>query len=147
MDFYEILCFSTFRKSVKKFQVSSKYDKRNRYCGWSPMCVCDNMTVSSTWNEKLLALKVQRKPKHIMCAITYVRNACLLWCNVEKCGRARQLTDGNIKRRTRIACWIPKATHPHSEYVIQLSHCNNGCTNAPHCYVRTCIFCVVNFKY
>jgi hypothetical protein len=41
--------------------------------------------------------------------------------------------------RIRTACWISK-THTHSEYVILLLfHYNNGCTNAPHCYViRKC---------
>ena len=35
-----------------------------------------------------------------------------------------------------IACWIPKAKSTHSEYVILTAfHCNNGCTNASHCYV------------
>jgi hypothetical protein len=39
--------------------------------------------------------------------------------------------------RMRIACWIPKATNTHSEYVILtlLFHHNNGCPNAPQCYV------------
>ena len=55
---------------------------------------------------------------HILCSVIFVRNACLLWGNVEKCGRARQATDGKITRRMRIACWVPKATNPHSEYVI-----------------------------
>jgi hypothetical protein len=39
--------------------------------------------------------------------------------------------------RMRIACWIPKATNTHTQ-VLQYSlilHCNNGCTNAPRCYV------------
>jgi len=48
--------------------------------------------------------------------------------------------------RTRIACWIPKATDTYSEYVILLVfHCNNGCTNAPQRNViRTLdlLFCV-----
>ena len=35
----------------------------------------------------------------------------------------------------RIACWIPKATDTHLEYVILFFHYNNGCTNVPHCYV------------
>jgi len=37
--------------------------------------------------------------------------------------------------RTRVECWIHKATNTHSEYVILLFHWNNGCTNAPQCYV------------
>jgi len=36
----------------------------------------------------------------------------------------------------RIACWIPKATNTHTEYVILIAvHCYNGCTNAPQHYV------------
>jgi hypothetical protein len=37
---------------------------------------------------------------------------------MEKYGTARQATDNNVIRRMRIACWIPKATNTHSEYVI-----------------------------
>ena len=33
-------------------------------------------------------------------------------------GRARQVTDGNVIRRTRFAFWITKVTDTHSEYVI-----------------------------
>jgi hypothetical protein len=40
---------------------------------------------------------------------------------VEKCGRARQATDVNIRRRMRFACWIPEATDIHSEYVILIT--------------------------
>jgi len=36
----------------------------------------------------------------------------------EKYGRAGEATDDNIKQRMRCACWIPKATDTHSEYVI-----------------------------
>jgi hypothetical protein len=50
---------------------------------------------------------------------------------VEKCcGYSPQVES----RRMCIACWIPKATDTHSEYVILLSHCNNGCTKAPQYY-------------
>jgi len=45
----------------------------------------------------------------------------------------------------RIACWITKATSTHAEYVILIAfHCNNGCTNAPQCYVYTYIACLVS---
>jgi hypothetical protein len=47
----------------------------------------------------------------------------------------------------RIACWIPKGTNTHSEYVMFIFHCNIGCTNSPECYVvRTCpvLFTVVH---
>ena len=36
---------------------------------------------------------------------------------MEKYGKNRQATDGNITWRMRIAGWITKATNTHSEYV------------------------------
>jgi hypothetical protein len=50
---------------------------------------------------------------------TFFRNTCRLSNDMEKYGTARQATDNNITRR--IACWIPKATNTHSEYVIFLA--------------------------
>jgi hypothetical protein len=45
--------------------------------------------------------------------------------------------------RTRIACWIPKTTHTHTQiWNLVLLLCNNGWTNAPQYYVR-CIVCLV----
>jgi len=38
-------------------------------------------------------------------------------------------------QRMRIACWVPKATNRHSEYVMLFFQSNNICTNAPQCYV------------
>jgi hypothetical protein len=45
------------------------------------------------------------------------------WDNLEKYPRAGQATDDNtrIKRRMRIACWIPTATNAHSAYVILIA--------------------------
>ena len=42
----------------------------------------------------------------------------------------------------RIACWIPKATNTHPEYVtLLLFHCQSGHANVPQCYViRTFYF-------
>ena len=38
--------------------------------------------------------------------------------------------------RERIACWIPKATNTHSQYVIRFAFPRqNGCKIAPQCYV------------
>jgi hypothetical protein len=36
--------------------------------------------------------------------------------------------------RMRIACWMPKVTDTHTEYVL-FFHYNNGYANAPQCYV------------
>jgi hypothetical protein len=37
---------------------------------------------------------------------------------MEKYGTAGQATDYNLIRRMRIACWTPKVTETHSEYVM-----------------------------
>jgi hypothetical protein len=45
---------------------------------------------------------------------------CPVWDSVEKHGTARQVTDDNIIRRMRCACWITKAriyTHTHTQYL------------------------------
>jgi len=51
----------------------------------------------------------------------YFPKSCLLWHSVEKCVRSRHITDDNIIRRVRIACWIPKAIDTRSEYVILIA--------------------------
>ena len=59
-----------------------------------------------------------------------------LWENVEKFCRTGQSTDDNIIRRTRIACYITKATNTHLQLLyLLLSHINNCFTNAPTCFV------------
>jgi hypothetical protein len=40
---------------------------------------------------------------------------------VEKYGKAGEAKDDNIVRNMRIACWIPKATNAHSEYVMLIA--------------------------
>jgi hypothetical protein len=54
--------------------------------------------------------------------------------NVETYDRPGEATDGNILRRMRIACWIPKATHTHTHtyYILYLLlfHGNSGFVNA-----------------
>ena len=44
------------------------------------------------------------------------KSCCLMWKNVVEPGMIQLLI-----RRTRIACWIPKATNTHSEYVILIA--------------------------
>ena len=41
--------------------------------------------------------------------------------NLEKYCGAGQATDDDIMQRMRIACWIPKATNTHSQYVILIA--------------------------
>jgi hypothetical protein len=57
---------------------------------------------------------------HKFCSVTFFRKSYRLWDNVEKIGRARQVTD-DVIWRMRLACWITKATETHSEYVILIA--------------------------
>jgi len=54
---------------------------------------------------------VEKIKTHILCSVTFFRNFCRLWDNVEKyCTAGRsQITIW----RMQIACWIPKATNTH----------------------------------
>ena len=45
----------------------------------------------------------------------------VLCMRCEKYGREREVTDENIIRRVLFACWITKAIHTHSEYLILVS--------------------------
>jgi len=51
-------------------------------------------------------------------SVTFLRQSCLIWDNVEKYGRPIQATDDNIIRRMRFACWVNKVANTYSEYVI-----------------------------
>jgi len=90
---------------------------------------------SINWTEDLLGLRsgLGAVNKRKMCACIESRGNIL----IRQTGRS-----DSIIRFMRMACWIPKATDVHSEYVIiLLFHCNNGCTKAPECYVvRTAHF-------
>ena len=57
-----------------------------------------------------------------------------MWKNFVQWGRPQMTVE-----HMRIARWISKATHTHTQNILVkyllLLHYNNGCTIAPHCYV------------
>ena len=57
--------------------------------------------------------KVVKKTKTHFVFNNFFKKSCLLWDNVEKYCRVGQVTDDNIFRRMRFACWITKATNTH----------------------------------
>jgi len=63
---------------------------------------------------------IQSQNTHFKLVIIF-RKSCRLWDNVEECSRAGQSTDDSIIRHTRFACWMPKTTNTHSEYVILIT--------------------------
>jgi hypothetical protein len=66
----------------------------------------------------MLQSKVLEKIKtNIPCSVHFPRKLCVLLDNVEQYVTARPTVDNTIQRM-RIACWIPKTTNTHSEYVI-----------------------------
>jgi hypothetical protein len=68
---------------------------------------------------EMFQTKVVEKIKtHILCSITFLRKSCRLWDNLWKFGKAGQVTDDNIVRRMRPACWITESSETHSAYVI-----------------------------
>jgi hypothetical protein len=58
---------------------------------------------------------VYRKPKHTFYIQFFFNRAVyeIIWTNIAQPGRPQMTL-----RRTRVACWIPKATNTHFEYVI-----------------------------
>jgi len=64
---------------------------------------------------------VEKIKTHSRCSIKYFRKIALFMRYVEKECRAGPTTDDNITRCMRIACWIPKATNTHSEWVILIA--------------------------
>jgi hypothetical protein len=102
-------------------------------------------------------MKVVEKTKHILCSVPLFRKSCRLGDNVEKCGGAREATNGNMAharfmldkqgyRRTR-ACTCSRVrastpTHARTlmqkqiwKYVILVFHSSNCFANALQCYV------------
>jgi len=62
---------------------------------------------------------VQNIKTHILCSVVFSpENRAVYEIMWKKCCTVGQATDDNKIRRMRFACWIPKATNAHSEYVI-----------------------------
>jgi len=56
----------------------------------------------------------------MLCSVNFFQKLCSLLDNVEKYGRARQVTDNNTIQHMHLACWITKATST-------LRICNTSC--------------------
>ena len=120
MDFHEILYPNIFfRKSIENIQGQLKYDKHNGYFTWIPMYIYYNIWLNYFWIRKVLERCGGENQNTILCTIIFFsENRSVYEIVLEKYGRARQATDDNIIWRMSFACWIPKDTNTHSEYVI-----------------------------
>jgi hypothetical protein len=121
-DFREIWLLSIFRKTVKKYKIPLQSDKSNRYFTWRPIYIFI-LSRSVLLRLRNVPDTIFEKIKtHILCSVTSFppsENRAvyeIMWENiVERC--RPQITIW----RMRIACWIPKATNKHSEYVITIA--------------------------
>jgi hypothetical protein len=118
-------------------------DKYNRFCTRGHVCIFNHISLSSSQNEKCSRQKlyrnvpdksctemfqtkvVQKFKTHVLCSITvsffffssfFFENRAvyeITWKNTVRSDMPQIAI-----RRMRIACWIPKATNTHTEYVI-----------------------------
>jgi len=140
--FCEIWYLSILRKSVEKIQVPLKSDKNNGYFTWKYI-----YTFLVTSRSVFLRIRnvsktfVQKIKTHILCSTASSENTAVyeMWENIVEPDRP-QMTIW----RMRIACWIPKATNIHSDYVLltafPLQHWLYECASM---FGYTCITCLV----
>ena len=58
---------------------------------WGPMNIYDNISLTSSENEKIFQTKITENIQtHILSSVTFYKKSCLLWNNVEIYGRARE---------------------------------------------------------
>jgi len=119
-DFHETWYLRIFFGNLSRnFQVALKFDNNNGYFTWRPIHI---LIISRSVLLRIRNLADKRctgnQNTHFMFT-NYFRKIVPFWDNVENYGRAGEATDDN--RAKRIACWIPKATNTHSEYVILIA--------------------------
>jgi hypothetical protein len=95
----------------------------------------DLISLISSYNENCSRKIVEKIKTHILCSVNFCfRKSCRLWENVEKSCKA-----GGAGHRWQYgACalnagYLRLQTHTHTYSL--LFHYNNGCPNAPQCYV------------
>ena len=112
-----------------KKNLSRKYkfhSNQGRIMGTVLVDLCTFMILSHWILLKLEEFQtkvVETIKTHILCSTTFffLLKPGRLWDNLEKYGTARRGTGDNITRCMCSACWIPKATNTHSEYVILIA--------------------------
>jgi len=75
-----------------------------------------------------------------MCNMFFFLNRVIYETMWKKSRTARQATD-NIILRMHIACWVPKATNTHSEYVILIAFPQQQCLHERASTLRLFVPC------
>jgi len=76
---------------------------------------------------------VEKINTHFMFSVFFIPENRPIYENMEKYCRTRQVSDKNIIRRMRFACWITKAPNTYSEYVILIVSRQQGLTKRASC--------------
>jgi len=146
--FSRILILEYFSKICHEVPSSLKSDKNNgyfnkdQYIFWSYLA-----RLFLEW-EMLQTEIVKQIKTHILCSITFFFKSWNFKDNVGKYGTAGPATNGEILRRMRFACWIPKFTNTCSEYVILIDSPMQQLSYEHALILRyTYIACLVYFEY
>jgi hypothetical protein len=112
-----------FLKSVEKIQVSLKSDKNNRYFTWRPVYIFDHISLISFSGMRNISDKrcIGNQNTHFVCSNIFFpqKNRAvyeIMWKDMVNPDRPLMTI-----WRMRTACWIPKATNTHSDYVIVIA--------------------------
>ena len=108
-----------FQKNIEKIQVSLKSDKNNMYFTWIPMCMFYCISLSSSKTEKVSDKSCRENQNTRLCSKLFFKS-CAIYETVRK-NTAEPGRPQMTIRRMRTACWTPRATNRHSEYVILIA--------------------------
>ena len=113
-DFHEIRCFSIFRKSLEKIQVSLQSDKNKYYFTWRQIYIFLIVSRSFLLRMRNVSDKSYRDNQNTRFVFS---NLFFLKIDpfMRKCGKIFQ--SGTGRRWQYCACWIPKAINTNTQVV------------------------------
>ena len=110
------------------------YDKNNGYFTCIAAKLYDNTSRSSSQNQKCFREICKKNQRTHLMFSNFFSEIVSFMRNVEKYGRARQVTDANIIQNMCFACWISKATGAHLEWsYLFVLHGNNCLAKGLQC--------------
>ena len=96
-DFHEIWYLIIFRQSFEKIQVSLKYDKKNGHFTWRSIYIFDQISLSSSYNEKNFRHScTEYQNTHFMFSNFLFRKSCPVWDFMEEYFTVWQATEDNM---------------------------------------------------
>ena len=133
-NFHEMWYFIIFRKSVKKIQVSLKYDKNNVYFVWRPMYILIYLSQFFLEWEIFQKNRAEKIEIHVVCSFFFSKIVpFVIYCRKTWQSQASH-------RQQYSACLLyavdlrPQTFSRNMFYLLRF-HFINGYTKAPLCYV------------